>query len=45
MNLKAIQEEGIFTSKCYQHYLNDTRLIKDRSRFVNKIKCFKMFKV
>lgn len=37
MNLKAIQEEGIFTSKCSQYYLNDTRLIEYSSGFVNKI--------
>lgn len=36
MNLKAIQEEGIFTSKCYQRYLNDSRLIEDVSGLVNK---------
>lgn len=37
MNLKAIQEEGIFTSKCYQHYLNDAKFTEDSSGFVNKI--------
>lgn len=36
MNLKAILEEGIFTSKFYQHYLNDSRLIEDVSGLVNK---------
>lgn len=36
MNLKATQEEGIFTSKCYQHYLSDSSLIEDVCGFVNK---------
>lgn len=36
MNLKAIQEEGIFTSKCYQQYVNDSKLIEGVCGFVNK---------